>query len=80
MLHIVSKGILLKSTKVYFDDDSNEDNDLNTVVYKIRTSFKNAPSTQVIAYYIREGDFTVGQTRIRFENDLPNYVRLFIHY
>jgi len=79
MVHVVSKGILLKSSKVYFDDDSNEDNDLTTVVYKIKTSFKNSPITKVIAYYIgSNGDFVVGQAVIRFENDLPNYVRIFI--
>ena len=75
MLHIVSKGILLESTKVYLDGDSNEDDDLNTVLYSFKPSFKHAPETRILAYYIKKGgDFVVGQVNIMLRKDLPNYV------
>ena len=76
MLHIVSKGILLDTAKVYLDGDSNEDNDPKTVIYSFKPSFKYAPEAKVLAYYIKtNGDFVVGQVIIRLREDLPNYVR-----
>ena len=81
MLHVVSKGVLLESSKVYFNGDNNEDNDLTTVMYTIKTSFKNSPVTEVLAYYIgTDGNFITGNAFISFEDDLPNYVRDFVHY
>lgn len=75
MLHVVSKGILLESTKVYFDSDDDEDDDPNTVVYNIKPSFKYAPAMQIIVYYIKEnGDFVTTQAFIQLDKDLPNYV------
>ncbi|CAG9802375.1 unnamed protein product [Chironomus riparius] len=77
MVHIVAKGVLLESTKVYFDDDSNEDDDLNTVVYSFKPSFKYAPATQIIAYYIKEnGDFVTTQAYIQLDKELPNYLKI----
>jgi len=75
MVHVVSKGILLENTRVYFDSDDDEDDDPNTVVHSIKPSFKYAPATQIIAYYIKQnGDFVTTQAYIRLDQDLPNYV------
>lgn len=67
----------MKSTKVYFDDDYNEDNDPKTVLYTFSTSLKNIPATKIIAYYIdQKGNFVVGQAYLELNNNLNNYVSL----
>lgn len=77
MIHIVSKGILVESSKVYFDSDGNDDNDPNTVVYSFTPSFKHAPKASILAYYIKKnGDFVSTQTFVLLEGNLPNYVCL----
>ncbi|KAL7028444.1 hypothetical protein ACKWTF_005838 [Chironomus riparius] len=77
MLHIMSKSVLLDSIKLNFDSDSDEDNDKTTVIYTMKPSFKYAPEIQFFAYYItKSGDFVIGQTRVRLQNDLPNYLKI----
>ncbi|XP_070502464.1 CD109 antigen-like [Chironomus tepperi] len=77
MIHIVSKGILIESSKVYFDSDGNEDNDLNTVVYSFTPSFKHAPKAGILAYYInKNNDFVATQVYVRLERNLPNYLTI----
>lgn len=81
-LHIVSKGILLRSTRVFFDDDDDEDNDPKTVEYKFTLSLRHVPNVQVIVYYINsKGNFITGQAHIEVDNGLGNYVsKLLINY
>lgn len=75
IIHIVSKGVLLKSTRLYFDDDSNEDNDLKTVIYKFKPTIDHIPQGRIIAYYIdKKGNFVVGQAFIDLANNFNNYV------
>ncbi|XP_070502088.1 thioester-containing protein 1 allele R1-like [Chironomus tepperi] len=77
MIHIVSKGVLLESYKLYFDSDDDEDDDLNTVVDYFRPSFKYAPATQIIAYYIKaNGDFITTTASVDLVKELPNYLKI----
>lgn len=79
MIHIVSKGVLVETSKVTFDSDGNEDNDLTTVVYSFTPTFKHAPKAAIVAYYVsKKGDFVTTQAIILLERNLPNYVRLFV--
>lgn len=71
----------MKTSRVFFTSDNNEDNDPNTVVYSFKPSFRYAPMTQVMAYYIKEnGDFVTGQAYIQLDKDLPNYVSYSINF
>lgn len=80
MIHIVSKGVLVESSKVYFDSDANEDNDPTTVVYSFTPSFRHAPKAAIIAYYVnKKGDFVTTQVFVLLERNLPNYVRFLAH-
>ena len=75
MIHIVSKGVLVETSKVSFDSDGNEDNDPNTVVYSFTPSFSHAPKASILAYYInKKGDFVTTQVNLLLERNLPNYV------
>ncbi|KAL7028449.1 hypothetical protein ACKWTF_005840 [Chironomus riparius] len=77
MIHIVSKGVLVETSKVSFDSDENEDNDPNTVVYSFTPSFSHAPKASILAYYInKNGDFVTTQFNLLLERNLPNYLKI----
>ncbi|XP_070502089.1 CD109 antigen-like [Chironomus tepperi] len=76
MLHIVSKGVLMDSVKLYFDSDSDEDNNNQTVVYTLKPTFKYVPEIKFLAYYIQKnGDFITARTIVKLE-ELPNYIKI----
>jgi hypothetical protein len=75
MVHLTAKGLLLQSERVWLYEEKTG----NEGIFRFRPNFKFAPFTDFVAYYIKD-DGTVVTTylQIQFNNDLPNYVSLYL--
>jgi Alpha-2-macroglobulin bait region domain len=71
-VHVVSKGILLRSARVWIEQ---EDDGTYSAIFEFKISGNYIPGTQIIAYYIdSRGNFITGSKYVSFQNPFKNYV------